>query len=160
MASLACRWRALSSALRRRSIQLLGPYAPILSFFLLGICALGVSRIGLMIWQWQRVDVTDAVASMLLQGLRSDLITLSLFCRARRSAAAVVSRGAPAEVVDTPCRRWLSISLILIALLEFATPQFLIEYDSRPNRLFLEYLVYPHEVMAMLWNGYRGRCCC
>ena len=43
---------------------------------------------------------------------------------------------------------WLSLSLILIALLEFATPQFLYEYDSRPNRLFIEYLVYPREVFA------------
>ena len=40
--------------------------------------------------------------------------------------------------------------------LELATPQFLTEYDSRPNRLFVEYLVYPREVLAMLWNGYRG----
>ena len=50
---------------------------------------------------------------------------------------------------------WLSVSLIVIVFLEFATPQFLIEYDSRPNRLFVEYLVYPQEVSAMLWNGYR-----
>ncbi|RPH48006.1 MAG: hypothetical protein EHM84_07545, partial [Lysobacterales bacterium] len=85
MASLACRWRLLSCAFRRRSIQLLGPYAPFLSFLLLGICALAASRIGLMIWQWPRVAATDAAASMLLQGLRSDLMTLGIF-----SAPAVI----------------------------------------------------------------------
>jgi phosphoglycerol transferase MdoB-like AlkP superfamily enzyme len=51
---------------------------------------------------------------------------------------------------------WLTLSLLVILFLELATPQFLIEFDSRPNRLFLEYLVYPDEVMAMLCNGYRG----
>ena len=55
---------------------------------------------------------------------------------------------------------WLAIALILIALMEFATPQFLVEYDSRPNRLFIEYLVYPREVFAMLWEGYRRTLCC
>ena len=54
------------------------------------------------------------------------------------------------------CCVWFAASLVAIIFLEFATPQFLIEYDSRPNRLFLEYLVYPQEVLAMLWNGYRS----
>ena len=83
---------------------------------------------------------------MLVQGLRSDLMTLGLF-------------AAPTLVLLPPllairrvtwwiraCCAWLGVSLIAIIFLEFATPQFLIEYDSRPNRLFLEYLVYPHEV--------------
>src|SRR5690606_3059994 len=30
----------------------------------------------------------------------------------------------------------------------------LIEYDTRPNRLYFEYLVHPKEVAAMLWHGY------
>ena len=38
-----------------------------------------------MIWQWPRVAATDAAASMLLQGLRSDLMTLGIF-----SAPAVI----------------------------------------------------------------------
>ena len=88
---------------------------------------------------------------MLVQGLRSDLMTLGLF-------------AIPALVLLPPllllgrvnwwirvCCAWLSVSLVAIIFLELATPQFLIEYDSRPNRLFVEYLVYPREVAAMLW---------
>jgi phosphoglycerol transferase len=40
--------------------------------------------------------------------------------------------------------------------MELATPSFLMQYDTRPNRLFIEYLVYPKEVMTMLLKGYWG----
>ena len=110
----------------------------------------------LITWQWERVSATNSVFSMLAQGLRSDLMTLGLF-----AAPAVVLL--PALVVIgrvtswvRACCVWLSLSLVAIVFLELATPQFLLEFDSRPNRLFLEYLAYPDEVMAMLWNGYRG----
>lgn len=140
-------------------IRRLGPYSGVAGFILLGILCLGVSRAALIWWQWDRVDVTDALLSMMLQGLRSDLITLGLF-------AAPVALLLPAFLVagrvplwTRLSSAWLAVSLITIVFLEFATPQFLIEYDSRPNRLFVEYLVYPQEVSAMLWNGYRGLLC-
>ncbi|HEX8605754.1 MAG TPA: LTA synthase family protein, partial [Pseudoduganella sp.] len=34
-------------------------------------------------------------------------------------------------------------------------PQFILQYDARPNRLFIEYLSYPAEVFGTLWHGYR-----
>ena len=37
-----------------------------------------------MAWQWERVAVTDSLFSMLVQGLRSDLITLGYVRGARR----------------------------------------------------------------------------
>ena len=159
MTTLASARAALALAANRSTewpIRRLGPYACILGFVVLGALALGLSRALLIAWQWERVAATSSLVSMLVQGLRSDLMTLGLF-------------AAPTLVLLPPllairrvtwwiraCCVWLGVSLIAIIFLEFATPQFLIEYDSRPNRLFLEYLVYPDEVMAMLWNGYRG----
>ena len=46
----------------------------------------------------------------------------------------------------------LAGGLLGFTLLEFATPSFLNEYDARPNYLFVEYLKYPDEVLAMLWG--------
>jgi len=137
-------------------IRRLGPYSCVLGFLLIGAAALGLSRAVLIGWQWQRVDATDSLLPMMLQGLRSDLITLGLF-----AAPVVVLLPLFLAIRRLSwwvrlCTAWLGFSLILIALLEFATPQFLHEYDSRPNRLFIEYLVYPREVFAMLWTGYRG----
>ena len=136
-------------------IRRLGPYSCVLGFLLLGIVSLGVSRALLVGWQWERVAVTASLFSMLLHGLRSDLITLGM-------CAAPMVLLLPAFVAVRrvnlwvrACCAWLTVSLLTILFLELATPQFLIEYDTRPNRLFVEYLVYPQEVFAMLWNGYR-----
>jgi phosphoglycerol transferase MdoB-like AlkP superfamily enzyme len=159
MTSLAYRWRTLSSTFRERTNRLAGPYAPFLSFVLLGVCTLGASRIGLMIWQWPRVVATGAVGSMLLQGLRSDLITLGLFAAPAVLALPIFLALRRLHLWIRLACAWLAIALILIALMEFATPQFLAEYDVRPNRLFIEYLVYPREVFAMLWEGYRLALC-
>jgi phosphoglycerol transferase MdoB-like AlkP superfamily enzyme len=123
---------------------------------LLGALALGISRVLLIAWQWERVSVTNSVFSMLVQGLRSDLMTLGLFAApAVLLLPALLAIGRVTWWVRACCV-WLTLSLLVILFLELATPQFLIEFDSRPNRLFLEYLVYPDEVLAMLWNGYRG----
>ena len=128
-----------------------------MGFILLGALALGLSRALLIAWQWERVAVTDSVVSMLVQGLRSDLITLGHLRRTRRGALAAATRYSAGSRGGSDCAvSGFAASLVAIMFLEFATPQFLIEYDSRPNRLFIEYLVYPREVLAMLWNGYRS----
>ena len=60
-------------------IRRLGPYSCVLGFGLLGLATLGLSRLALIGWQWQRVANTDSLLAMLLQGARSDLITLGMF---------------------------------------------------------------------------------
>jgi phosphoglycerol transferase MdoB-like AlkP superfamily enzyme len=143
----------------RWPIRRLGPYSCVLGFFLLGIVSLSISRAALIWWQWDRVEATNALFSIMLQGLRSDLIILGLFAApAVLLLPAFLALGSM-TLWTRVSSVWLAASLIVIVFLEFATPQFLLEYDSRPNRLFIEYLVYPQEVLAMLWNGYRGLLC-
>jgi len=151
--------RSLASHSTEWPIRRPGPYSGVLAFFAIGIVSLGLSRAALIGWQWDRVEPTGALFWMLLQGLRSDLISLSL-------SAAPAVMVLPAFLLFRRIHlwtqlssAWLAVSLILILFLELATPQFVIEYDSRPNRLFVEYLAYPQEVSAMLWNGYRGLLC-
>jgi phosphoglycerol transferase MdoB-like AlkP superfamily enzyme len=140
----------------RALVHRFGPYAPLVEFLFLGVLLLSLSRIALVVWQWERAAATDAVALILLQGLRSDLITLGLFAAPAVLALPVfLARGRFRTGRRLACG-WLVLGLILIAFLEIATPQFLAEYDARPNRLFIEYLVYPREVFGMLWEGYRG----
>ncbi|WDO13807.1 LTA synthase family protein [Flavobacterium sp. WW92] len=38
--------------------------------------------------------------------------------------------------------------------MELSTPDFVAQYDTRPNRLFLDYLIYPKEVMGTLLKSY------
>ncbi len=53
-------------------------------------------------------------------------------------------------------RIWLTIGLWLIVFMEVSTPSFILQYDLRPNYLFAEYLIYPHEVFSMLWSNHRA----
>lgn len=50
---------------------------------------------------------------------------------------------------------WFTLAWAVLIFFEVATPQFIIEYDTRPNRLFIDYLKHPKEVSGMLWKGYK-----
>ena len=47
----------------------------------------------------------------------------------------------------------MSFFVTLSFFMEASTPDFITEYGVRPNRFFVEYLVYPKEVLKMLWQG-------
>ena len=135
--------------------RFLGPYFPVARFFLLGVLLLGLPRAALIAWQWPRVAATDSWPQVLLQGARNDLMTAGLFAAPMVLLLPVFALAGRVTLWVRFCTGWFSISLLAMVFLELATPQFLIEFDSRPNRLFIEYLQYPREVLAMLWGGYR-----
>jgi phosphoglycerol transferase MdoB-like AlkP superfamily enzyme len=114
------------------------------------------SRLLLMAWQWQRVAATDAAVWMLVQGVRSDLITLGACIAPTLLALPLMLLLKRMAWWQRACRSWFALCSIVILLLELATPQFLIEYDSRPGAMLLQYLAYPGEISAMVWRGYRG----
>lgn len=133
----------------------LGAYAPIGLLFLVGLPMLSLSRIALMLWQWDRVAATGIWPDMLLQGVRVDIIQLSLLGLPLLLLAPVLAMHRTWRFWRVLSRYWVVLSVALLALLEMASPAFINEYDSRPNRLFVEYLKYPAEVFPMLWNGFR-----
>jgi phosphoglycerol transferase MdoB-like AlkP superfamily enzyme len=60
----------------------------------------------------------------------------------------------------SPARTRVAAALLtalgtLLLFMEAATPEFLGEYDNRPDRLFFEYLGHPREVFGMLWAQHR-----
>ena len=52
------------------TLNRLGPYAPLAMMVLAGLAVLTASRLGLMLWQWERVAATGIAGTMLLQGLQ------------------------------------------------------------------------------------------
>ena len=142
------RWHALDAWL--------APYTLVLRFMLPVLVLLSGSRIALMAWQWDRVAAVDAAGLMLLQGVRSDLITLGTCIAPALLLLPLLLLSKRLALWEHICRVWFAVCLLVIAFLELATPQFLIEYDSRPGAMLIQYLAYPGEVSAMLWKGYRG----
>ena len=136
-------------------VGLFGAYAPLAMLFLIGLPMLSLSRIGLMLWQAKRVVATGIWPEMLLQGIRVDIIQLSLLALPLILLAPVLATGLTWRFWRRLSAFWIILSIALLALLEVSSPAFINEYDARPNRLFVEYLKYPGEVFPMLWNGFR-----
>ncbi|MFA4912507.1 MAG: LTA synthase family protein [Burkholderiaceae bacterium] len=124
-----------------------------LRFVISMLAMLTLSRLALSIWLWDRVQASGGLVPVMLGGLRIDICMIAMLA----VLPAVLSpwlghRHWPSWITAW----WFRLCAMLFVLLEVSSPQFLIEYDTRPNRLYFEYLVNPREVASMLWTGYKG----
>ncbi len=132
-----------------------GPYAPLIVLFLTGLLFLSLTRVGLVLWKWERVQATGELCQILLQGVRVDLIQLGLLAIIPVLLSPLLASRQLFKVWRAFTFWWVLLSLVLLVFMEAATPGFILEYDVRPNRIFVEYLKYPHEVFGMLWQGFK-----
>lgn len=152
------RFSSVLSSLSERvwqRLEIFGPYAGLSMLFLIGLPLLSLSRSALMLWQAQRVAEAGIWGTMLIQGVRVDIILLSLVALPLLLLAPLFYSRRFWKVWTVLNAVWVTLGITVIGLLEIASPGFIAEYDSRPNRLFVEYLKYPGEVVPMLWNGFR-----
>ncbi|MES2546615.1 MAG: LTA synthase family protein [Pseudomonadota bacterium] len=133
----------------------LGPFAPLVSMLLLGLIILSLSRLGLVFWKLERVAATGKLVEILLQGIRVDIIQLSLLALVPLLLAPLLAIKPLFKIWQKFTYIWVIFAIVLLVFLEAATPGFIAEYDVRPNRLFVEYLKYPNEVVRMLWGGFK-----
>lgn len=124
------------------------------AFSLVILALLTSGRLLLMLWQWDRVSETQGWLTIILQGVRVDIATLSwLLGVAALGSCLFAGAHRLGNAWNTILRVWLTLGLWLLVFLEVSTPSFIQEYGVRPNRLYVEYLVYPKEVISMLWSG-------
>jgi phosphoglycerol transferase MdoB-like AlkP superfamily enzyme len=132
-----------------------GPFAGVLQLLLLGLVIFSLSRLGLVAWQWERVSATGIVGQILVQGVRADLIMLGYLIAVPLVLSPLLAHKRTFGLWKNVTVAWGTFALIFIVFMELSTPQFVMQYDVRPNRLFIEYLSYPAEVMSTLWHGFR-----
>lgn len=128
---------------------------PVGLFVLIALGTLTLFRLGLITWQWDRVSATDKTVEILLYGARFDLVLMGILLIIPASIT-------PIAVLNTTFQRYWSqllriyllICTLAIIFLEMSTPSFITQYDARPNYLFVEYLIYPREVLSTLWGEY------
>ncbi|MFN3710837.1 MAG: LTA synthase family protein [Alishewanella aestuarii] len=140
----------------RTAFGVSGPFLPFIVFIISVLVILSLSRVGLILWQVERVTAAGDIATMLLQGVRADLIFIGLWLAIPLLLAPILAHRGSIKVWKKLNHIWLLLGLALVILLEVSTPQFILQYDVRPNRLYIEYLKYPKEVFGTLWQGYRG----
>lgn len=121
-------------------------------FFVAAMLWLTLSRLCLCAWQWRRVRNAGGLWPVLLGGWRIDLSFIAMVTAFPALLAPWLGHLTPAVMV---AQCWFAAWWFVLVLLEVSTPQFIIEYDCRPNRLFVEYLQHPREVSAMLWRGFK-----
>jgi len=120
-------------------------------FLIAALALLSLSRLALCLWLSTRVGAVDGWTAVMIGGLRIDASLLAICTAVPLVAAPWIGHRPWAIRVSA---WWYRIAFVLLAFLEVATPTFIGEYDTRPNRLFFEYLVSPKEVGGMLMSAY------
>ncbi|MFA6009301.1 MAG: LTA synthase family protein [Desulfobacteraceae bacterium] len=141
---------------KKKNIRhLIFPYYPIVIFFVSTLIFLSVFRLGLVLFHHGRIPGFSGLIKILVYGIRIDIVSsvyaialpvlLTPFLEGYR-----ISHGLWQKFLST----WLTIWAVIFVVMEFITPGYIKEYDVRPNRLFVEYLTYPRELVYMLLKGY------
>lgn len=148
--------RQKPSLLLAKIKHILGPLWLSVLFLLISLALLSLFRVGLSIWQYERVTSIEQLTTILVSGLRVDVSTL---CYLIAIPLLISIMGYLIQRLNTIAQwfvvTWYTLSLCALIYLEVITPTYINEYDLRPNRLLVEYLAYPKEVSAMLWSGYK-----
>lgn len=137
-------------------IRLLSPLKPYLLFLVITLFCLSLSRLLLMVWKYDRIDSAADWITILGFGLRIDIASISYIIGIPAVISLLIS-GIPYlnRIWDVLTRIWLTCTFVLLIFMEVSTPAFIEEYSLRPNRLFVEYLLYPKEVFSMLMEGHK-----
>ena len=128
-------------------------YAPVLISFIICLGIFTLFRVGLSIWHYDLVK--DNLLTVFIYGLRYDLsilsslFALSLLLRVFNSF--FKSSLKPIIFLE---RIVLTVCVSIVLVTELTTPSFILEYGVRPNHIYVEYLIYPKEVVSMLIQGH------
>lgn len=128
---------------------------PVVVFITACLLILTSSRILLLIWQHSRISSLDDVYYILFQGIRMDIVVVFILAIPAVLLPFLHSNNKAHQWVQRLIAYWFFIGFIFLTFMELITPQFIIEYDLRPNRLFVEYLNAPKEIFSMLITGYK-----
>ncbi len=124
---------------------------PLAVYALCLLAILTLSRVILVNWQLTRVVDANMLWPVFLQGLRFDLVLLGLTLALPIALFPVlVSNGLLLPLWRRFLRTYLPAMLVITLFMECSTPSFILQFDSRPNIRFLEYLNNPREVGATL----------
>ncbi|NWO06945.1 MAG: sulfatase-like hydrolase/transferase, partial [Alteromonadaceae bacterium] len=143
------------NVLLKKAARSLAHYHTLIVGFALGLIILSVSRLLLFIWQFDRVTEAANIGYLMVMGLRADVVQMGYLTLPLLLFAPLFLNRWGLGLWQKLQSIWLIIAITYIAFMEISTPAFVMQYDLRPNRLFIEYLEYPKEVFSMLWAGFK-----
>lgn len=125
---------------------------PLFLFIIIALIITTLSRFILFLIYKDRVALVEDYWLIFPIGLKMDFILISYLSFI---PAAIISL-VPDKLLKY-FGKFLSVYftlfLFLFFFMEITTPDFIDQYDTRPNKLYLDYLIYPKEVINMLMKG-------
>lgn len=124
-------------------------------YYLLMIGIFFLGRLGLFVFYFDNFNDSGVHYWLtFIYGLRMDTITASVLL----FAPLLLLSFTPLRLkrtADKILKYYFLVVISLIIYMENATFPFMAQYDVRPNYLFVEYLIYPREVFAMIFADYK-----
>lgn len=127
---------------------------PVLTVWALLLLARG----GMLVWLADRVSAQSAWSDVLLEGLRFDGVLLGLMWFAPLAVWPWLARHPLSRAWGHAALRVYGLAwFVFLFFMEWSTPAFIAEYDTRPNYVFVEYLKHFREVGATVFAQYPVR---
>lgn len=126
---------------------------PIFNFLFVGLSITTLSRFFLFFLYEERVTTTQNYWHIFPIGLRMDLILLS-YILFLPTVLICLFPDSFLKTIRYFFTTYFVFFLTMLLFLELSTPNFIGQYDTRPNQLFIQYLIYPKEVIQLLYKGY------
>ena len=113
-----------------------------------------LSRAVLSVFWHENFHSLSDVISVFVSGFRSDISAIGWFISPCFLIWFIFGGTRLHAPVSALTRVILFAVLSAAVILEVSTGPFLEEYGVRPNRLYVEYLIYPKEVISMIVSGH------
>lgn len=126
---------------------------PAIVFIGIALAITTLSRLALFILFSDRILETPESWLIFPLGLRSDLIIIS-YLSFLPVLLLTVLPDAVLQKIKAFFKVYYILFLTLFLIMELSTPDFIRQYDTRPNKIFLDYLIYPREVFGTLLKSY------
>jgi len=128
---------------------------PFAWFAIIAILSLSLSRAGLIIWQWDRVPSGFQLVTLMVNGVRMDFVVLCQILLIPTFLVLVL----PVRLLETTFFRrlvdgWFTGWLTFLLFMEVVTPAYIEFFDTRPGRIFFEYLDRPVEIFGLIRGMY------
>ena len=131
------------------------PIAPLVWLAISILAFLSLSRTGLVIWQWDRVMNSGDLAHLFFSGLRMDIVLVAQIMLL--PIFALILLPTPllrARLFTGLIGLWCVVWSYIVVFMELVTPAYMEFFETRPGRIFFEYLDHPQEVSSLIYGAY------
>ena len=116
---------------------------------------LSLSRAGLVIWQWDRVMNSGDLVHLFVSGLRMDIVLVCQIMLLPILALTLFpTRLLCSRLFTGLILLWCIVWPSIVVFMELITPAYMGFFETRPGRIFFEYLDHPQEVSSLIYGAY------